>query len=164
MRHRELSGTFLLCALALAAGQLWAHDVVFPVASSALHVPGADPLWRALAAIPDLGWLAPALAVALAAAPRRPRRALAVLLAVLVVAFAFEGARRAADLAPHSIHARDRASEPAGASVVALLVEASAPAAPEPVRLGDVAAWPAAIAASTSPSPADSRAPPSARV
>ena len=163
MRRPELSDTFLLCALALAAGQLWAHDVVFPVASSALHLPGTGPLWRALAAVPDLGWLAPALVVALAAALRRPRRALAVLLAVLVVAFAFEGARRAADLTPHSIHARDRASEPAGTSVVSLLVETSAPAAPEPALLGDVAGWPAAIAASAPPAPADSRAPPSAR-
>jgi len=163
VRRRQLPGTFLLCALALVAGQLWAHDVVFPVAPSGFHLHAAGPLWRALAAVPDLGWLAPALAAALVAAMRRPRRALAVLLAVLVVAFAFEGARRAADLTPHSIHARDRASDPAGAPVVALFVESSAPAAPAPVPVGEVVGWAAAMAASASPAPAASRAPPSAR-
>lgn len=160
MRRRELSGTFLLCALALVVGQLWAHDVVFPLAPEALALPGAGPLWRALAAVPDLGWLAPGIAVALIAGARRLRRALAVVLAVLVVAFAFEGARHAADLTPHSIQARDRAVDSTGAPVVALPVEVSGHTAPDRVPLGDVAAWPSASAASASPGPAPSRAPP----
>lgn len=160
MRRREFPGTFLLWSLALVAGQLWAHDVVFPLVPEEISLPGAGPLWRALSAIPDLGWLVPAVAAALVAGVRRPRRVLALVLAVLVVAFAFEGARHATDLTPHSIQVRDRAADSAGTPVVAVPAEVSDHSAPDRVRWGDVAAWPSALAASASPDPALSRAPP----
>ena len=161
MRGRDLCGTFLVCSLALAAGQIWAHDVVFPLDPAVLSLPATGPLWRALAALPDLGWLAPLIAAALLAGARRPRRALAVVLAVLLVAFAFEGARHAADLTPHSIQARDRAADSAAAPVLALLIEVSGHAAPDPVLVADLAAWPARRPASAPSLPAPSRAPPS---
>ena len=149
----------LLWSLALVAGQVWSHDLVFPpeIARSS----GAGPLWRALAAVPDLGWLVPLVAVALLAGVRRPRRALAAALTVLVVALAFDAGWRADDPgAPHSIQARDRAVDSVHAHLTALPVEVSALAAPALVPLGDAVARQSPLVRSASIAPAPGRAPP----
>ena len=160
MRPGHLSGTFLLWSLALVAGQIWSHDLIFPLDADNGALLDAGPLWRALGAIPDLGWLAPGITAALLAGVRRPRRALAGVLAALVVALAFASAWRAGDPAPHSIVARDRAVDHGAAHLTALPVEVSAVAAPALVRLGEIAARPSALLRSASLAPASGRSPP----
>ena len=159
MRRDGLSGVLLLWSLALVAGQVWSHDLVFPLAIA--RSADAGPLWRALAAVPDLGWLVPLVAVVLLAGVRRPRRALAAALAALVVALAFDAGWRADDPgAPHSIQARDRAVDSVHSHLTALPVEVSALAAPALVPVGDAVARQSPLLRSASIAPAPGRAPP----
>jgi hypothetical protein len=160
VRRDRFSGVLLIWSLALLAGQVWSHDLVFPLVPGAARTSGAEPLWRALAAVPDLGWLAALVVVALLAGVRRPRRALSAVLAALVVALAFHAAWRAEDPSPHSMHARDRAVDTAHAHLSALPVEVSAPGAPTLVALGDTIARPSPLSRSASIAPAPGRAPP----
>jgi len=161
VQRGQFAGTFLLWALALVAGQIWSHDLIFPLEPDAVPVPSAGPLWRALAALPDLGWLAPGIAAALLAGARRPRRALAAVLAALVVALAFAGAWQAGELGPHSIVARDRAVDSGAAHLTALPVEVSTvPAPPLVVQLGTVNARSSLLPRSALLAPAHGRAPP----
>jgi hypothetical protein len=150
----------LIWSLALFAGQVWSHDLVFPLVPDAMSQSGAGPLWRALAAVPDLGWLAAVVVAALLVGVRRPRRALSAVLAALVVALAFHAAWRAEDPSPHSIQARDRAVDSAHAHLSALPVEASALGAPTLVPLGDTIAQRSLLPRSASIAPAPGRAPP----
>ena len=162
MRRDGLSGVFLLWSLALVAGQVWSHDLVFPLGPETARAAGAGPLWRALAAAPDFGWLVPIVAVALLAGVRRPRRALAAALAALVVALAFDAAWRPEDPSvPHSIQARDRAADSGHAHLSALPVEVSALAAPELTPLGLTAVRQLPLPRPASIAPASGRAPPS---
>lgn len=160
MRRDRLTGVLLVWSLALVAGQVWSHDLVFPLVPDAVRLSGAGPLWRALAAVPDLGWLAPVVVAALLAGVRRPRRALSAVLAALVVVLAFHAAWRAEDPAPHSIQARDRAVDSAHAHLSALPVEVSALGAPTLVRLDDASRRPSPLPRFASIAPAPGRAPP----
>ena len=161
MPRDGLSGVVLLWSLALVAGQAWSHDLVFPLGSEIARSSGAGPLWRALATVPDLGWLVPLVAVALLAGVRRPRRALAAALAALVVALAFDAGWRADDPgAPHSIQARDRAVDSVHAHLTALPVEVSALAAPALVPVADTVARPSPLPRSAPIAPTPGRAPP----
>ena len=160
MRRRRLPDLFLLWALAIGAGQAWAHQIFFPVEPAVRDAAASGPIWRAMSAAPDLGWLAGLVLAALILGTRRPRRALVLVLAALVVVLAFEGARQTVEHSQQSIHARDRAVDGGALQLVALPVEATAAANLELRPAGEVGSRDSFVAASSSRRPARDRAPP----
>ena len=161
MRRRRLPDVLLLWALALGAGQAWAHQIVFPVEPGPRDAAAVGPVWRAMSAVPDLGWLAVFVAAALILGTRRPRRALVLVLAALVVVLAFEGSRQTVEDPQHSIHARDRVVDGGTLQLVALPAESSAAADLELRPAGQVAQPRSLVRAPAPRLPARDRAPPS---
>ena len=161
VRPRRRPEVFLLWSLAIAAGQAWAHQVVFPVDPGLNALAPEGRTWRALVAAPDLGWLAVLLAAVLLVAVRRPRRALSLALAVMLVALAFEGSRQAVSSAPHSIQAHGRAGDVAAWHPVVVPVEEESPAFRDGRAIGAVTDLTPSAPSERPRSPARGRAPPS---
>jgi hypothetical protein len=147
-------------SLAIAAGQAWAHQMVFPVDSGLNALAAEGRIWRALVDAPDLGWLATLVGAVLLAAVRRPRRALSLAVAVMLVALAFEGSRQAVSLAPHSIQAHGRAGDVAAWHPVAVPVGGESPTFRDGSATGDVAELTLSAPSERPRSPARGRAPP----
>jgi hypothetical protein len=161
VRPRRRPDVFLLWSLAIAAGQAWSHQVVFPV-DSGLNALGSDGrVWRALVDTPDLGWLAATVAAVLLAAVRRPRRALSVALAAMLVALAFEGSRQAVSSAPHSIQAHGRAGDVAAWHPVAMPIGEGSPTFRDGGATGAVVDLSPSACSPRPGGPARGRAPPS---
>ena len=151
-------------SLAIAAGQAWAHQVVFPVDSGLSVLVAEGRIWRSLVDAPDLGWLAALVVAVLLAAVRRPRRALSLALAVVLVALAFEGSRQTVSPAPHSIQAHGRVGDIAAWHPVAVPVGEKSPTFRNGPAVGAVVDFAPSVPSERPRSLARGRAPPPSQI
>jgi hypothetical protein len=146
----------MLWSLAILAGQLWAHGLVFPVE----RVGGPDgPHWRMLTAAPELGWIALIAAAVVLLGRRRPRRALAAALVLVLAFLAFESTRQAVEPVPCSIHAAGGAAS-ASAHGTVVVVGGVASVDPAPGPIGRAVEHRLLSAVGPTDTPASGRAPP----